>query len=374
MALFSPQLQRLFISNYECNRSSSTATKNVIIPSKGRGGRCCSAIAIDAPSSSLSNVVRWGSALVQGAREEMEDDLVVVQSSEDLGGFSFAAVFDGHAGFSSVKFLRNELYKECVVALQGGLLLKDKGLDTVKKALEEAFASADGKLLTWLESSAEEVESGSTATVILIGDKLMIIAHVGDSSVVSSCTLCDFCFSVRGSEHRLMRFIVLFLKVLSRSGKAEVLTNSHRPYGRDQTSLQEIRRVREAGGWINNGRICGDIAVSRAFGDMRFKTKKNEMLEKGVKEGRWSEKFVSRVQFSGDLVTAVPDVSQVALGSDAECAILASDGLWDYISSSDAIDFIRNQLQQHGDVQRACEALAQKALVIFGNQDLEMLL
>ena len=27
---------------------------------------------------------------------------------------------------------------------------------------------------------------------------------------------------------------------------------------------------------IGNGRICGDIAVSRAFGDMRFKTKKNE--------------------------------------------------------------------------------------------------
>ena len=27
---------------------------------------------------------------------------------------------------------------------------------------------------------------------------------------------------------------------------------------------------------IGNGRICGDIAVSRAFGDIRFKTKKNE--------------------------------------------------------------------------------------------------
>lgn len=74
---------------------------------------------------------------------------------------------------------------------------------------------------------------------------------------------------------------------------------------------------------IVNGRICGDIAVSRAFGDIRFKTKKNElasflfsslqllfflsddsallikvhthrMLKKGVDEGRWSEKFVSR--------------------------------------------------------------------------------
>lgn len=36
----------------------------------------------------------------------MEDDAVLVRSGDDLHGFSFAAVFDGHAGFSSVKFLR----------------------------------------------------------------------------------------------------------------------------------------------------------------------------------------------------------------------------------------------------------------------------
>lgn len=34
----------------------------------------------------------------------MEDDVVV--RCDGLDGFSFAAVFDGHGGFSSVKFLR----------------------------------------------------------------------------------------------------------------------------------------------------------------------------------------------------------------------------------------------------------------------------
>lgn len=150
----------------------------------------------------------------------------------------------------------------------------------------------------------------------------------------------------------------MFMQVLSRSGKMEVLTNAHRPYGSNKVSLQEIRRINEAGGWvcflhstplnlpknsplfnsstyilhsflnyqskpqqlemqqvnglpkniyeksklgvhccfwdkhqsvcvdigcilclqIVNGRICGDISVSRAFGDMRFKTKKNEYV------------------------------------------------------------------------------------------------
>lgn len=84
---------------------------------------------------------------------------------------------------------------------------------------------------------------------------------------------------------------------------------------------------------IVNGRICGDIAVSRSFGDIRFKTKKDElgsfssssynfillyaasllinvdihrMLKKGVDEGRWTEKFVSRYSFYFGLSLLLP--------------------------------------------------------------------
>ncbi|KAM7467677.1 hypothetical protein LguiB_015239 [Lonicera macranthoides] len=331
MALSSPQLQRFILNKIDCNLGyNKTTKKNIIL--NGRGGRCCSAIAIDSPASFTGFAgVRWGSTKVQGAREEMEDDLVIVES-DDLDGFTFAAVFDGHAGFSSVNFLRDELYKECILALQGGLLSSGKDF-VIKKALQEAFENTDAKLLNWLEMNGKEDESGSTATAMFIGKDMMFISHVGDSCAA-----------------------------LSRLGKTEVLTSSHRPYGSNKVSLQEIKRIKEAGGWIVNGRICGDISVSRAFGDMRFKTKKNEMLEKGVEEGRFSQKFVSRIQFNGDLVTATPDVYQVALGPDAEFVLLASDGLWDYMKSKDAVNFVRNQLRKHGDVQMACEALAQAAL------------
>ncbi|KAL5539335.1 hypothetical protein UlMin_024317 [Ulmus minor] len=333
MALLSQQLQSFLHTQY--NSQSNSAISSPAITSRSFHGvrtriRSCSAIAIDAQSSSLTGI-RWGSTSLQGPREEMEDDVVL--RSDGLDGFSFAAVFDGHAGFKSVKFLRDELYKECCVALQGGLILIEKDFNTVREALQETFRKVDEKLLNWLELNGEADASGSTATVLFIGNDRLFISHIGDSSVV-----------------------------LSRSGKAELLTNPHRPYGNNNVSLQEIKRIREAGGWIVNGRICGDIAVSRAFGDQRFKTKKNEMLKKGIEEGRWSEKFASRVQFSGDLVTATPDVFQVALGKDTEFVLLASDGLWDYIKSSDAVAFVRNQLRQHGDVKLASEALAQAAL------------
>ncbi|KAI5347231.1 PREDICTED: phosphatase [Prunus dulcis] len=332
MALLSPRLQRFLLTKYHGDSLKTTANKSSLVNIKARS-RSCSAIAIDAPGSSLTDVagIRWGSTSLQGAREEMEDGVVV--RSDGLDGFSFAAVFDGHAGFNSVKFLRDELYKECCAALQGGLLLRGNDFKTIREALQETFEKVDAKLLNWLERNGEEDESGSTATVMFVENDTLVISHVGDSCVVQSC-----------------------------SGKAEVLTHPHRPYGSNKVSLQEIKRIREAGGWIVNGRICGDIAVSRAFGDMRFKTKKNEMLKKGVEERRWTEKFASRIQFSGDLVTASPDIFQVTFGKDSEFVLLASDGLWDYINSSDAVAFVRNQLRQHGDVQLACDALAQAAL------------
>jgi len=40
------------------------------------------------------------------------------------------------------------------------------------------------------------------------------------------------------------------------------------------------------------------------------------------------------VQLNNDLVVAYPDIYQVALGSDAEFVVLATDGLWDYMSRS----------------------------------------
>lgn len=39
-------------------------------------------------------------------------------------------------------------------------------------------------------------------------------------------------------------------QVVSRGGRAEVLTNPHRPYGNNRVSLEEVKRIRAAGGWV----------------------------------------------------------------------------------------------------------------------------
>ncbi|CAL4963241.1 unnamed protein product [Urochloa decumbens] len=332
MALLSPRVPRLPPSTFAAGAAASFGVRCC-----GRGARChataAGGVAAAGPPSSELEAIRWGSAKLQGARDEMEDE-VVLRTGSLLDGFSFAAVFDGHAGFSAVKFLRDELYKECAAALDGGAVLSTKNLDAITASIQRAFAAVDAKLTTWLEQMDKDDDSGATATAMFLRNDVLVVSHIGDSC----------------------------LQVISRGGRPEALTGSHRPYGNNQTSLEEVKRIRAAGGWIVDGRICGDISVSRAFGDIRFKTRKNEMLVKGVKEGRWTEKFISRIKFKEDIIIASPDVSLVELGPDVEFILLATDGLWDYIKSSEAVAFVRDQLRQHGDVQMACEALGQKAL------------
>lgn len=326
MALLSPRVPRLPPSTF-----TSAAGARCFGPAARCQATAAGGVAAAGPPSSELEAIRWGSAKLQGARDEMEDE-VLLRPGSLLDGFSFAAVLDGHAGFSAVQFLRDELYKECAAALDGGAVLSTKNLDAITASIQRAFAAVDAKLSTWLEQTDKD-DSGATATVMFLRSDVLVVSHIGDSCLV-----------------------------ISRGGRSEALTGSHRPYGNNKTSLEEVKRIRAAGGWIVDGRICGDISVSRAFGDIRFKTQKNEMLVKGVKQGRWTDKFISRIQFKDDIVISSPDVSLVELGPDVEFVLLATDGLWDYIKSSEAVAFVREQLRQHGDVQLACEALGQKAL------------
>jgi hypothetical protein len=62
------------------------------------------------------------------------------------------------------------------------------------------------------------------------------------------------------------------------------LTQEHRVYGGGPTVEAEVARVKAAGGWVEDGRVCDMIAVSRAFGDPEFKAGgAPHMLARGVR-------------------------------------------------------------------------------------------
>jgi len=53
---------------------------------------------------------------------------------------------------------------------------------------------------------------------------------------------------------------------LSRNFQPILLSQDHKPNRED-----EAQRIRDAGGFVINGRVMGELAVSRAFGDVDFK-------------------------------------------------------------------------------------------------------
>lgn len=128
--------------------------------------------------------------------------------------------------------------------------------------------------------------------------------------------------------------------VLCRGGRALDLSTEHRVWGKSATVQAEIERIEGVGGWVDDGRVCGVLAVSRcarvglgcqphdgiaapaaaaasvsadpgcpaaslhrstpplaphgrAFGDMEFKGQEGLrlLLEKGLDFGLWDQQF-----------------------------------------------------------------------------------
>ncbi|CAI5478364.1 unnamed protein product [Closterium sp. Yama58-4] len=336
--------------NLAASCSSTKGSRRVAPPSAAATTLAAAAAAPtaeDAPSVAASETkvttpprrrLKVGCHAAQGRRDEMEDHVVVL---EDIGaGFLYAGVFDGHAGASSAKFLSDELHDDCMEALEGGAVLEDEDLTAAEDALEDAFLKADQRLLQWLEEHSSEPESGSTGTVAFVRHDRLFVAHIGDSRAV---------MAVGGDEG--------------------YISDDHKPSGDSSKAQAEIKRINKAGGWVSQGRVCGVIAVSRAFGNVAFKTRKEEMMQQGVKKGKWTTRWVSKRKYDSDWISALPDVYGTELTEDAEFVIIASDGLWDAFSSSEAVSFVRSEMQKHGDVQQACEALVHAALHDRGTED-----
>lgn len=113
-------------------------------------------------------------------------------------------------------------------------------------------------------------------------------------------------------------------------GQAVELTKDHK------ASLPEEKaRIEASGGFVHNGRLDGILAISRGFGDLAHKQ-------------------------DGHLV-ATPDVIEHIVAPEDQFLLLASDGLFDVLSSQQVVNFVSRKLRTHGDVQLAAQELVLKA-------------
>ncbi|KAG9063580.1 Protein phosphatase 2C 2 [Linnemannia hyalina] len=243
-------------------------------------GQTLSAPVTEKHSSTGNNDrLAFGQSAMQGWRATMDDAHTILLDVEGAPGTAFFAVYDGHGGDTVAKYSGDHLHKNIFADAAFG----EKEFKT---AIRNGFLKTDRAL--HLDPDCNSESSGCTAITATITDNNMLyVGNAGDSRAV-----------------------------LSRDGKAVAMSTDHKP-----TDFDESTRILFSGGYVENGRVNGLLATSRALGDFGFK--------------------LTDTSDPGDqIVIAVPDIVEHELADEDEFLVLACDGIWDCMSSQQLISFV----------------------------------
>ncbi|XP_057656082.1 probable protein phosphatase CG10417 isoform X3 [Diorhabda carinulata] len=150
-------------------------------------------------------------------------------------------------------------------------------------------------------------DSGCTAVVALLKGNELYVANAGDSR----CIVC-------------------------RNGKAIDMSFDHKP-----EDAPERERIVKAGGRVTaDGRVNGGLNLSRAIGDHAYKQSK-ELSDKE------------------QMITALPDIKTLTINpGEDEFFVLACDGIWNFMSSQEVVDFVRPMiLENKKKLSTICEEM-----------------
>ena len=253
----------------------------------------------------------------------MEDEFIVAD------GGRFVAVFDGHGGGGVSQFLKNHLYDAVRHHLQekhweendallhpaavdvnsgeSGDKLENKNYDTPSvfshaAAVKAAFMEIEENVL----ADSRLKYQGSTAVAVILHE-----SHTGKN--VAGGNQC--------SKHRtlLSANIGDSRAVLSRDGRAVNLTRDHKP--NDHQEKERILAMGETIQWDRLSKVyrVRNLSLSRAIGD----------------------KYAKPVVSSEVEINHYPVVDK----SD-EFVLLASDGLWDVMSSEEAVAYVHETMER----------------------------
>lgn len=192
--------------------------------------------------------------------------------------FAAFAIFDGHNGSAAAVFAKENLLSHILSAIPHGL-----GHEEWNQALPRALVA--GFVKTDKEFQRRGETSGTTATFVIVDRWIVTVASVGDSRCILD----------------------------TQDGEVTLLTVDHRL----EENVEERERVAASGGEVGRLSILGGkevgplrcwpggLCLSRSIGDMDV----------------------------GEYIVPVPYVKQVKLSSAGGRLVIASDGIWDALSS-----------------------------------------
>ncbi|KAJ5549809.1 Protein phosphatase 2C [Penicillium sp. DV-2018c] len=254
----------------------------------------------------------YGVSAMQGWRISMEDAHAAVldlqakytgnedKPTDPEHRLAFFGVYDGHGGDKVALFTGENLHK--IVSRQEAFAKGD-----IEQAMKDGFLATDRAILE--DPRYEEEVSGCTASTSIISKKKIWVANAGDSR-----------------------------SVLGVKGRAKPLSFDHKPQNEGEKA-----RISAAGGFVDFGRVNGNLALSRAIGDFEFKKSPELSPEQQI-------------------VTAYPDVTVHELTEDDEFLVIACDGIWDCQSSQAVVEFVRRGIAAKQPLAQICENMMDNCL------------
>lgn len=87
---------------------------------------------------------------------------------------------------------------------------------------------------------------------------------------------------------------------------------------------EEKARIEKAGGFVEDNRVKGVLNLSRSLGDLEYKSD-------------------PKIKLQDQMITAYPEVRKEKI-DDSAFLILACDGIWDCLTSQEAVDTVGDLL------------------------------
>ena len=270
---------------------------------------------------------------MQGWRKRQEDAHISALSLGDEKKIDVFGVFDGHGGKEISKFVsehfideltrNNNLNTDMIQALKETFIKMDEIMQTPKSVEEIKKYARLSKEEDDKQTKNEPPNSQMALLSQIMGQK---DPEANDIFMRTGCTACVLgidegkkkLFFANAGDSRV---------VMCKKGIAEAMSEDHKP------ELEtEKTRIYKADGWISEGRVKGNLNLTRGFGDLEYKQNKNLKPEE-------------------QMITANPDIKVIDFSSDIDFVIIGCDGIWDCLKNQEACDFVSKRLKEKPNIK-----------------------
>lgn len=227
----------------------------------------------------------------------------------------------------TIEFVPNisKLYSESLLSFLKELAEKSEKSDfRMEEALQNSFLSLDRDLSDEALRKLSRADKARTLSVAMSGC-VAVVSHI-DGPHLHVAGVGD-CRAVLGAYAE------------NEGWSAKMMTVEHNSDNRKEVErIWSEHPVIEKQTVIRMERLLGQLAPLRAFGDFRYKWKKDVMINTVVPY--YGESAIPPNYYTPPYLTAKPDVVYHRLTPKDKFLILATDGLWDFISPLEAVRLV----------------------------------